>query len=61
MPRTRPSKLATLDVVEEVARRVPGYKGYQDLAQRREDDRRFRTSVAEAIYRGLVKFLQVYQ
>ncbi len=47
MPRTRPTKLATLDVVEEVARRVPGYKGYQDLAQRREDDRRFRTSVAE--------------
>ena len=47
MPRTRPSKLATLDVVEEVARRVPGYKGYQELAQRRDDDRRFRTSVAE--------------
>jgi hypothetical protein len=47
MPRTRPTKLATLDAVEEVARRVPGYKGYQDLAQRREDDRRFRTSVAE--------------
>ena len=47
MPRTRPTKLATLDVVEEVARRVPGYKGYQDLAQRRDDDRRFRTSVAE--------------
>jgi hypothetical protein len=47
MPRTRPPKLATLDVVDEVARRVPGYKGYQDLAQRREDDRRFRTSVAE--------------
>ena len=47
MPRTRPTKLATLDVVDDVARRVPGYKGYQDLAQRREDDRRFRTSVAE--------------
>jgi len=47
MPRTRPPKLATLDVVDEVARRVPGYKGYQDLVQRREDDRRFRTSVAE--------------
>ncbi len=47
MPRTRTPKLATLDVVDEVARRVPGYKGYQDVAQRREDDRRFRTSVAE--------------
>jgi hypothetical protein len=47
MPRTRPQKLATLDVVDEVARRVPGYKGYQELVQRREDDRRFRTSVAE--------------
>jgi hypothetical protein len=47
MPRTRPPKLATLDVVDDVARRVPGYKGYQDVAQRREDDRRFRTSVAE--------------
>jgi hypothetical protein len=47
MPRTRPQKLATLDVVDEVARRVPGYKGYQDLAQRREDDRRFRNSVGE--------------
>jgi hypothetical protein len=47
MPRTRPQKLATLDVVEDVARRVPGYKGYQDLAQRREDDRRFRNGIAE--------------
>lgn len=47
MPRTRPQKLATLDIVDDVARRVPGYKGYQDLAQRREDDRRFRNSVAE--------------
>jgi len=46
MPRSRP-KLATLDVAEEVARCVPGYKGYQELTQRREDDRRFRTSVAE--------------
>jgi len=47
MPRTRPSKLATLDVVDEVARRIPGYKGYQEPAQRRDDDRRFRTSIAE--------------
>jgi hypothetical protein len=47
MPRTRPQKLATLDVVDEVARRVPGYKGYQDLTQRRDDDRRFRSSIAE--------------
>jgi hypothetical protein len=47
MPRTRSQKLATIDVVDDVARRVPGYKGYQDLAQRREDDRRFRTSIAE--------------
>ena len=39
MPRTR-QKLATLDAVEEIARRVPGYKGYQELSQRREDDRR---------------------
>ncbi len=47
MPRTRPQKLATIDLAEDVARRVPGYKGYQDLAQRREDDRRFRSSIAE--------------
>ena len=47
MPRTRPTKLATMDVVDDVARRVPGYKGSQDLAQRRDDDRRFRSSVAE--------------
>jgi hypothetical protein len=47
MPRTRQQKLATLDAVEEIARRVPGYKGYQELAQRREDDRRFRHSIAE--------------
>ena len=46
MPRTR-QKLATLDAVEEIARRVPGYKGYQELTQRREDDRRFRSSIAE--------------
>ena len=45
MPRTR-QKLATLDAVEEIARRVPGYKGYQELSQRREDDRRFR-NIAE--------------
>ncbi len=47
MPRSRQPKLATLDVAEEVARRVPGYKGYQEVTQRRDDDRRFRTSVAE--------------
>ena len=47
MPRTRQAKLATLDLVEEVARRVPGYKGYLEQSQRREDDRRFRTSIAE--------------
>ena len=46
MPRSRP-KLATLDVAEEVARKVPGYKGYQEATQRRDDDRRFRTSIAE--------------
>ena len=47
MPRTRQAKVATLDAVEEVARRVPGYRGYQDATQRREDDRRFRTSIGE--------------
>lgn len=47
MSRTRATKLATLDVVDEIARHVPGYRGYQEPAQRREDDRRFRTSVAE--------------
>src|SRR5262245_66266005 len=47
MPRVRQPKLATLDSAEEVARRVPGYRGYQEVTQRREDDRRFRTSVAE--------------
>ncbi len=47
MPRTRQPKLATLDVPEEIARRVPGYKGYQEVTQRRDDDRRFRMSIAE--------------
>lgn len=47
MPRSRQPKLATLDVAEEVARKVPGYKGYQEVTQRRDDDRRFRTSIAE--------------
>ena len=47
MPRSRQPKLATLDVAEEIARRVPGYKGYQEITQRRDDDRRFRMSVAE--------------
>jgi hypothetical protein len=47
MPRTRQAKAATLDVVEEIARRVPGYRGYQDVSQRREDDRRFRSSIGE--------------
>ncbi|HEY7728319.1 MAG TPA: hypothetical protein VID50_07670 [Candidatus Eisenbacteria bacterium] len=47
MSRTRQAKLATLDVVEEIARRVPGYRGYQEAPQRREDDRRFRSGVAE--------------
>jgi hypothetical protein len=47
MPRIRQPKLATLDVAEEIARRVPGYKGYQEITQRRDDDRRFRMSVAE--------------
>jgi len=47
MPRTRQVKVATLDLVEEVARHVPGYKGYAEPSQRRDDDRRFRTSIAE--------------
>jgi len=47
MPRIRQPKLATLDVAEEIARRVPGYKGYQEITQRRDDDRRFRVSIAE--------------
>ncbi len=49
MPRTRQAKLATVDVVEDVARQVPGYRGYADPAQRREDDRRFRSSIAELL------------
>ena len=47
MARSRQPKLATLDVAEEIARKVPGYKGYQEVTQRRDDDRRFRTSIAE--------------
>jgi hypothetical protein len=47
MSRSRQQKLATLDIAEEVARRVPGYRGYQETTQRRDDDRRFRTSIAE--------------
>ena len=49
MPRTRQGKLATVDVAEEIARHVPGYRGYQETSQRREDDRRFRSSVAELL------------
>lgn len=49
MPRTRQAKLATVDVVEEVARHVPGYRGYTEPAQRREDDRRFRSGIAELL------------
>ncbi len=37
MPRIRQPKLATLDVAEEIARRVPGYKGYQEITQRRDE------------------------
>ena len=47
MPRTRQAKLAAVEVVENVARHVPGYRGYLEPSQRREDDRRFRSSVAE--------------
>jgi hypothetical protein len=47
MPRTRQAKLPTVEVVENVARHVPGYRGYLEPSQRREDDRRFRSSVAE--------------
>ena len=47
MPRMRQAKLATLDLVDDVARHVPGYKGYLEPSQRRDDDRRFRSSVAE--------------
>lgn len=49
MARTRQAKLATLDLVEDVARHVPGYKGYLEPSQRRDDDRRFRTSIAERL------------
>ena len=49
MPRTRQAKLATIDVVEDVARHVPGYRGYTDPALRREDDRKFRSSIAELL------------
>jgi len=49
MPRTRQGKLAIVDVAEDVARHVPGYRGYQEPSQRREDDRRFRSSVAELL------------
>lgn len=49
MPRTRQAKLATIDLVEDVARHVPGYRGYTEPAQRREDDRRFRLSIAELL------------
>ena len=50
MPRTRQPKVMTIDVAEEVSRRVPGYRGYQENTQRREDDRRFRHSVAEQLW-----------
>ncbi len=49
MPRTRQGKLAAVDVAEDVARHVPGYRGYQEPSQRREDDKRFRSSVAELL------------
>ncbi|HXF58634.1 MAG TPA: hypothetical protein VN539_02320 [Candidatus Saccharimonadales bacterium] len=49
MPRTRQGKLATVDVAEDVARHVPGYRGYHEPSQRREDDKRFRMSVAELL------------
>ena len=47
MPRTRQTKVATLDGFEDIARHVPGYRGYLEPSQRREDDRRFRSSIAE--------------
>ena len=50
MPRTRQPKVMTIDVAEDVSRRVPGYRGYQETPQRREDDRRFRHSVAEQLW-----------
>src|SRR5256885_2192587 len=43
MPRTRQAKVATVDVVENVARHVPGYRGYLEPSQRREGDRGFRS------------------
>ena len=49
MPRTRQGKVATLEVVDDVARYVPGYRGYQEPSLRREDDRRFRSSIAELL------------
>src|SRR2546429_7550724 len=49
MPRTRQAKLATIDVVEDVARHVPGYRGYAEPALRREDDRKFRSGIAELL------------
>ena len=57
MPRTRQGKVATLDVrkvatldvTDDVARYVPGYRGYREPSLRREDDRRFRSSVAELL------------
>jgi len=47
--RTRQPKVMTIDVTEEVSRRVPGYRGYQENKERRDDDRRFRHSVAEQL------------
>ena len=49
MPRTRQAKVLTIDVVEDVARHVPGYRGYTDPAMRREDDRKFRSGIAELL------------
>jgi|GEM_PF-1838146 len=49
MPRTRQGKLATVEVLDDIARHVPGYRGYHEPSQRREDDKRFRSSVAELL------------
>src|SRR5437870_12167110 len=49
MPRTRQAKLATIDVVEDVARHVPGYRGYAEPALLREDDRKVRSGIAELL------------
>ncbi len=49
MPRTRQGKVATLEQSEDVARQVPGYRAYQEPSLRREDDRKFRSSVAELL------------